>query len=303
MATKLKKIADQLMVITGASSGIGLATAEAAAAQGASLVLAARSEKTLHEVVGRITAAGGKAVAVPCDVADRKQVDAVAAAALQHFGRIDTWVNDAGLGIYGRADQTREEDARRLFDVNFWGAVNGCLASLPHLRANGGALITVGSEVSDAYAPLMSMYVASKHAIKGYVDVLRVEVEDVDKAPVAITLILPTAVNTAFPQHARNFTDQEPKLPDPMIEPDQVAEAILAAAQTPTREKKVGAMSVLETAMAKFHPGAADKMAAGRVGDLNYQEPPRHPEGALAQPSEATGVAGHTHGPGGRTKK
>ena len=301
MSTKLKKIADQVIVITGALSGIGLATAEEAAKRGASLVLVARSERTLNEVVGRLTAAGGKASAVPCDVSDRTQVEAVAAAAIQKFGRIDTWVNNAGLGMYGRADETKERTTR-LFDINFWGAVNGCLVALPHLKANGGALITVGSEVSDSFAPLMSMYVASKHAIKGFIDVLRVEVEDVDKLPVSITLIQPTAVNTPFPQHAKNYMAKEPKLPPPMIEPKQVAEAILDAAVSPTREKKVGAMSLLNTTMAKLVPGMVDKMAAKRVGDLNYDEPPRNPDGALSRPSEMAGVAGQTHGTGGREK-
>jgi short-subunit dehydrogenase len=303
MAPKLKKLADQVVVITGASSGIGLATAEAAAAQQASVVLAARSGRALADIAGRITAAGGRAVAVTCDVSDRTQVERVAAAAVMAFGRIDTWVNNAGLGMYGRADETHEADARRLFDINFWGAVNGCLAALPHLKAHGGALITVGSEVSDSYAPLMSMYVASKHAIKGFVDVLRVEVEDVDKAPVAVTLIQPTAVDTPFPQHARNYTAREPKLPPPTIEPKDVADAILEAAVKPTREKKVGTMSVISTTVSKFLPGVADKLAAGRVGDLNYDEPPRNPDGALSRASEATGVVGQTHGTGGREPK
>jgi short-subunit dehydrogenase len=302
MATKLRKVADQVIVITGASSGIGLATAEEAARRGAKLALAARSANTLNEVVARITAAGGEAIAVACDVADRAQVDDVAAAAVARFGRIDTWVNNAGLGMYGRHDETRDADARRLFDVNFWGVVNGCLAALPHLRARGGALVTVGSEVSDAYSPLMAMYVASKHAVKGYIDVLRVEVEDIDKAPVAVTLIQPTAVDTPFPQHARNYMAREAKLPTPMIEPKAVADAILDAAESPTREKKVGSMSLLNTTVAKLAPGLADKMAAGRTDQLQGDGPLQNPEGALNRPSEAVGAAGRTHGTGPKSK-
>jgi short-subunit dehydrogenase len=288
MSAKLKKIQDQVVVVTGASSGIGLATAELLAQKGASVILAARSEKALNEIVARITRSGAKALAVPCDVADRNQVIAVAAVAIERFGRIDTWVNNAGLGMYGRAEEFQEIDAKRLFDINFWGAVNGCVVALPHLKS-GGALITVGSEVSDSYAPLMSMYVASKHAIKGYVDVLRVEVEDVDKLPISITLIQPTAVDTPFPQHAKNYMAQEPKLPNPMIEPKDVAEAILHAAENPTREKKVGTMSLISTTVSKLLPGVADRMSAGRVGDMTYDEKPRNPDGALNQPSETTG--------------
>jgi short-subunit dehydrogenase len=303
MSTKLKKLADQVVVITGASSGIGLATAEAAAEQGAKVVLAARSERTLNDTVKKINASGGHAVAVPCDVSDRKQVDRLAEQAVSRFGRIDTWVNVAGLGLYGRLDEVSDEDNRRLFDVNFWGVVNGSLAALPRLKEKGGALINVGSEVSESYAPLLGMYTASKHAVKGFTDALRVEVEDVDKAPVSITLIEPTAVDTPFPQHARNYMRQEPKLPEPMIEPKQVADSILDAAVKPAREKRVGTRAKLSTTLSHLVPGMADKMAAGQVDKLHYDERPRHPEGALNQPSEATGVAGRTTGTGGHKDK
>jgi short-subunit dehydrogenase len=300
MAVKLKKLSDQVIVITGASSGIGLATAEAAVRAGAKVVLAARSETTLREVASRL---GDHTLAVGCDVTDRGQVDRLAAAAVERFGRIDTWVNNAGLGLYARLDEVSEADARRLFEVNFWGVVNGCRAALPHLRANGGALVTVGSEVSDAFVPLLGVYVASKHAVKGYVDTLRVEVEDVDKAAVSVTLIQPTAVDTPFPQHARNYMPNEPMLPQPMIEPAKVADAILHAAAHPTRETVVGAKGVLNTLMAKLVPGLADKQVAKMAGEMHYDEPPRNPQGALFQPSEAGGVAGRTHGTGGKQPK
>ena len=300
MSTKLKNIADQVIVITGASSGIGLATAETAARKGAKVVLAARSGDCLNEIARILTADGGVAIAVPCDVTDRAQVDHLAEVAIEHFGRIDTWVNDAGLGMYGRLDQTAEADARKLFDINFWGVVNGSLAALPHLEKDGGALINIGSEVSDAYPPLLGMYTATKHAVKGYTDSLRVEIEQLDQAPVSITLIQPTAVNTPFPEHARNFMDKEPMLPKPMIDPQQVADAILHAAQHPTRDKTVGAMALMNTALSKFAPGLADKMAAKQADRMQYDEPPRNPNGALHRASQQTEVAGQTHGTGGR---
>src|SRR4051812_19866333 len=150
MSLKLKPLNEQVIVITGASSGIGLATAESAAKQGAKVVLAARSGRTLDEIVSRITGAGGQAVSVEGDVADRAQVARVAQTAVERFGRIDTWVNDAGVAIYGRLDQVSEDDSRRLFDTNFWGVVNGSMAALPYLKRQGGALINVGSEVSEA---------------------------------------------------------------------------------------------------------------------------------------------------------
>jgi short-subunit dehydrogenase len=297
---KLKPLNEQVIVITGASSGIGLATAETAAKAGAKVVLAARSGQSLKDIADRLNASGGQAIAVECDVADRAQVDQVAEAAIARFGRIDTWVNDAGVAIYGRLDEVSEADSRKLFETNFWGLVNGSLAALPYLKRNGaGALINIGSEVSDAYVPLLGMYTASKHAVKGFTNSLRVEVEDVDKAPISITLIQPTAVDTPFPQHGRNYQDKEPKLPDPMIDPQQVANAILKAAVKPTREERVGVNAVVNTVAAKIAPSLVDKMAAKQIDRQHYDERPRNPDGALHQPSEAGGVVARIKGTGG----
>jgi len=296
MGINLKKIEDQVIVITGSTSGIGMATALEAAKRGARLVLAARSEGALNEIVTQINSSGGHAIAIVCDVADRAQVDRVAVAAFEKYGRIDTWINNAGVSIYGRLDEVNEGDSRRLFDTNFWGIYNGSLAALPYLKQNGGALINVGSEVSEAVIPLQGMYSASKHAVKGFTDALRVEIEEIDKAPVSITLIQPTAVNTPFPQHARNYMMQEPKLPTPMIEPQKVAEAILDAATSPTRSKKVGMMSKVNTAMSHLMPGMADKMSAKQANRQQLDKPPRNPDGALHQPSERTTIVAQTKG-------
>jgi short-subunit dehydrogenase len=294
MNVELKPLDQQVIVITGASSGIGLATAEAAARQGAKVVLAARSEQTLEDIVQRINRDGGEAFHVPADVSSRQDLERVAVAAVGRFGRIDTWVNNAGVSIYGRLDEVSDEDNRRLFDVNFWGVVHGSLVALPYLKAQGGALINIGSEVSEAVVPLQGMYTASKHAVKGFTDVLRVEVEELDEAPVAVTLVQPTAVDTPYPQHARNYMDKEPKLPTPMIDPEKVAEAILEAATHHKRAVKVGAMAKVNTGMAKLAPGLGEKMAAKQAGRQQYDEPPRHPEGTLYQPGET----GRVHGQG-----
>jgi short-subunit dehydrogenase len=292
MAVSLKPLNEQVIVITGASSGIGLATAKAAAKEGAKLVLAARSAQTLQEIVERLSADGCEAIHVVADVGDRRQVQQIAEAALGRFGRIDTWINDAGVSIYGRLDEVNEEDSRRLFDTNFWGVVNGSLVALPHLKRQGGALINVGSEVSEAVVPLQGMYSASKHAVKGFTDALRVEIEEIDKAPVSITLIQPTAVDTPYPQHAKNYMEQEPKLPTPMIDPEDVADAILKAATKPQRDVKVGTMSKLNTTVSKLAPSLGDKMSAKQVDRQQYNESPRDPEGTLYKPGEE----GRVHG-------
>jgi len=293
---KHKPISEQVIVITGASSGIGLATAELAAQNGAKLVLGARSGETLDAICTQIEAAGGSAVSVTVDVGQRDQVDALATAAINAFGRIDTWVNNAGVSIYGKLEDVSDADSRRLFDTNFWGVVNGSLVALPHLRATGGTLINVGSEVSDAVVPLQGMYSASKHAVKGFTDALRVEVAEVDKQPISITLVQPTAVDTPYPQHARNYMDQEPKLPTPQIQPEQVAQAIVDAAEKPPRDVKVGAMSKLNTFTAKIAPRLGDKMSAMQADRQHYDEPPRNPEGTLWR----GGAEGRVHGSGGR---
>jgi short-subunit dehydrogenase len=295
MSRKLKKLADQVIVITGASSGIGLCTAQTAAQRGARVVLGARSGQTLDDVVDRINreCRSDRAVPVVCDVTDRQQVQRLADTAISRFGRIDTWVNDAGLAIYGRLEEVSDADSRRLFDVNFWGVVNGSLVALPHLRQSGGALINIGSEVSDAAVPVLGMYTASKHAVKGFTDSLRIEVERLDHAPVSITLIQPTAVDTPFDEHGRNYMDKEPNLPSPMIDPQQVADAILHAAEHATPNIKVGVMSKVNTFAAKNLPRVAERMAAKQSASFQRDEPARDPEGTLYVPGESGEVHGH----------
>ena len=209
---RLKRLSDQVIVITGATSGIGLTTARMAAARGAKVVLAARGEEALEQLEQQLRERGAEALAVPTDVGKKDEVHALAQAAIKRFGRIDTWINNAGISIFGRAEEVTEEDNHRLFQTNFWGVVNGSLEAVKHLRKDGGALINLGSELSEVAVPLQGMYAASKHAVKGYTDALRMELEH-DKLPIAVTLIKPAAIDTMFSVHARNYMDVEPKLP------------------------------------------------------------------------------------------
>jgi short-subunit dehydrogenase len=286
MSITLKALEDQVIVITGASSGIGLATAEAAAQGKARLVLAARSDRALTDIASRLRAAGVEALHVDADVSRREDIERVAAEAIARFGRIDTWVNNAGLSVYGRADDVNLDDARRMFDINFWGLVYGSLTALRHLRTQGGAIINLGSEVSEAAIPLQAYYVASKHAVKGFTDSLRIEVQEIDKAPVSITLIEPGATDTPFPENAANYMEKEPQLPTPKSDPADVAKAILEAATEPTRVIRVGLSSKMNTAMSKLAPGMADKIAAKQEKKQQRDEPPRNPDGTLYQGGE-----------------
>jgi short-subunit dehydrogenase len=207
---RLKRVREQVIVITGASSGIGLATARLAAERGAHVVLAARNQQDLEQVTNEIRANGGHAVCVAADVANPEDVDRIAETAMREFGRIDTWVNNAGLSLYGKLTEVPMADKRRLFDINFWGVVNGCRTAVRFMKHNGGALINLGSEVSDRAIPLQGIYSASKHAVKGYTDALRMELEH-DEVPISVTLVKPSAINTPYPEHAREGNLERPQ--------------------------------------------------------------------------------------------
>jgi short-subunit dehydrogenase len=293
MQFSLKPLRDQTLVITCASSGIGLAAARAAAAEGARLVLAARNDQALSALEQEINAAGGAALHVVADVGRREEVERIAAAALERFGGFDTWVNNAGISIYGRLEEVSEEDHQRLFQTNFWGVVHGSLVAVRHLKTRGGgALVNMGSVVSDTAIPLQGMYSASKHAIKGFTDALRMELE-AESAPVSVTLIKPTSIDTPFPQHARNYMTEEPKLPPPVYTPEEVARAILHAATHAKREIYVGGAARAMSAMGRMAPGAMEQIGGPVMMEQQRRdEPAREPPGALHEP----GVGGRVRG-------
>ena len=241
MKYRLKPVSDQVIFITGASSGIGLATAMAAAAMGAKVVLVARSEEGLQDGVDRIRSAGGQAIWAVADVAKPDELRSAAEKGIETFGRIDTWVNNAGVSEYGRLADMSLEDDKKLFETNFWGVVNGSRLAVELMPA-GGALVNLGSEVSHVPIPIQGMYSASKHAVLGFTDALRMELADAN-LPISVTLIKPSAINTPYPQHASNRlpAGQSPTLPPPVYAPELVADQILYAASTPVRELFVAA--------------------------------------------------------------
>ena len=224
MSVQLLPLLDQVIVITGASSGIGLVTAKLAARAGARVVLAARNAHDLGAAVADIRRDGGRAIHVVADVADPNQVDAVADAAIGEFGRIDTWVNNAAVSMYGRVMQLTIEDMRRQMDVNYWGQVHGSRTAVPHLRNRGGALINVASALADRAIPLQANDSAAKHAVKAFTDSLRMELEE-EGAPISVTLVKPQPV-------------------PPVYAPEVVADVILHAAQQPIREVIAGGSGV-----------------------------------------------------------
>lgn len=261
MKLTLKPISEQTIVITGASSGIGLATAQQAAAAGARVVLASRNEDALKQVVTEITAKGGKAIYVATDVSKHEEIDNLAERAIAEFGPFDTWVNNAGLGLWGRLNEVSDTDHRQLFDINFWGIVYGSVTALRTLTQRGGALINLGSVASDFAFPMQSMYSVTKHAILGYTDALRRELIDED-APVSVTLIQPASIGTPFHEHAKNYTGKAKKLPPPVYAPEDVARAILYAAEHPRRSIHVGGAGKIMSIADKLLPGLNDKASS-----------------------------------------
>lgn len=291
MKTRLKKLSDQTIVITGASSGIGLVTARTAARRGARLVLAARSKQALQQLTEEIKAQGGEAVYVVADVAERADMDKIAETAVQHFGGFDTWVNNAGVSIYGKLADVAIEDHRQLFETNFWGVVNGSLAAARHLKqradGNGGALINLGSTLSDRAIPLQGMYCASKHAVKGFTDALRMELEE-EAAPISVTLIKPAAIDTPYTAHAKNYLEVEPLNPPPVYAPEVVAEVILHCAEHPVREMFAGGGGKALSVLGYFAPRLTDVVMEKTMFDQQRTDrPARAPRrNALYEASE-----------------
>jgi NAD(P)-dependent dehydrogenase (short-subunit alcohol dehydrogenase family) len=261
MAIKLKPLSEQVMVILGASSGIGRETARRAAARGAILVVAARNQDGLASLVEEITAAGGKAVPVVCDVTDEAQVRQVARDAMVRFGRIDSWVNVAGVSVYAGFEDTTPEEFRRILEVNFMGYVHGAQAALPYLREHGGALIVISSVESIVSLPLHSAYAASKHAIEGAFDALRRELM-AEGAPVSVTSIKPATINTPFFTNSRSKLDVVPKGPPPFYDPAVVADCVLYAAEHPVRDLFAGGAGRSMAMSQAMTPGLMDATLA-----------------------------------------
>ncbi len=259
---RLKPLCEQVIVLTGASSGIGLATARMASRAGAAVFLISRNAAALARICETLNRRGGRTAYAVADVGDSALLAAAARAAVERFGRIDTWANAAGVGIYARLLDTPTAEHERLFRTNYWGVVNACSIAMPYLREHGGAFVTVGSVVSNFGTPLLGAYAASKHAVKGFLDSLRVELI-ADRAPVSVTLIKPSGIATPFAEHAATMLPYAAKIPPPAYAPEDVARAILFAAERPRREITVGAAGTIQMAGAALLPLIADRISVG----------------------------------------
>jgi len=277
MSVTLKNIEDQMIVITGATSGIGLCTARMAADQGANVVAVARNEEALKQLCDEINSKqGGRAAYALADVADEGALRHAAEVANLEFGGIDTWVNDAGGSIYGRIMDVPLEDSKRMFETNLWGLVIGSRIAVENLREKGGALINLGSEVSDSPVPNQGLYSASKHAVKAFTESLKMEIE-ADKLPISVTLIQPGATFTPFTENAKNYLPYEPSLPAPVYSPDLVAEAILYCAENPTKEFLVGEMAKLRSSISTYAPALGEMISEMTIDSMQNSGRPAMP--------------------------
>jgi short-subunit dehydrogenase len=290
---KLKRLEEQTLVITGGSSGIGLATVKMAAGRGANVVIVARDEPGMRRICDEIRAEGGKADYVVADVGVRNDMRRAVETVIERHGGFDTWVNNAGVGAYARLEELSDEDHERMFRTNYWGVVYGSTEALKHLRERGGALINTGSISSEMPAPILSAYTASKFAVKGFTDSLRLELMH-DKAPVSVTLIQPSGIHTPFGDHARNYMDAASKVPPPVYAPEVVADTICHAAEHPTRNIIIGGAGRIMTSASRLFPRLTDKLYSKLffITAKDEDRPPRRHRGGF----DEAGSSGELYG-------
>jgi len=257
----LKKLKDLVIVITGASSGIGLVTAKMAASRGAKVVAAARNENALKQLVEELTAKGYSATYVKADVGREEDIKKIAETAISEFGRFDTWVNNAGITIYGHAMDVSNEDIKRMFDTNFWGVVYGTKTAVKYFKDRGtpGSLINVGSLFGDRGTVIQSAYAAAKFAVHGWTESVRMELEK-ENAPVSVTLIHPGRIDTPYNEHGRSYLDKQPAHRGMIYPPEAVAEAILHSAENQKRDMYVGSQVKILELLGTLLPRFTDKL-------------------------------------------
>lgn len=290
---KLKPIEEQTIVITGGSSGIGLATAKMAAQRGANVVIVARDEEGMKKICDEIRGEGGRADYAVADVGERDAMRRAVDTVVERHGGFDTWYNCAGVGVYARLDEISDEDHERLFRTNYWGVVFGSMEALRHLKEKGGALINQGSIASEMPVTILGAYTATKHAVKGFTDSLRQELIE-EGAPVSVTLIKPAGIHTPFGDHSKNYMDGASVVPPPVYAPEVVADAVLGAAEHPIRDVTIGGSGKAMVWMQRYLPNVADRLFSRLFPIMakDKSKPPRKMEGGLHE----AGSSGEMYG-------
>ena len=291
----MTRLDGHVVVLTGASSGIGRSTARLFGSRGASVVLAARGLPALQATAAEVEAAGGQALAVPTDVADVAQVQALAIAALERFGRIDTWVNGASVSTYGDLVDVPTADIAQTLQINLMGQVHGLKAALTVMREQGsGTVIAISSALGARAVPLQAPYCASKRAVIALMEAVRME-EARARSGVRLTTILPSSINTPLFDHALSTMGVRPAPVPPVYQPEVVAKAIVFAATHPRRDIYVGAAARQLDLLERLSPALTDRLlaAGGQVfrrqqrrreadaGESNLHGPSDHDRGTV----------------------
>lgn len=289
------RLAGRVYVVTGASSGFGRGVAVALGRHGANLVLAARRGAVLEEVAAEVRAAGGQAVVVPTDVAEEAAVEALARAAVERFGRIDVWVNNAAVASIGRFEEIPVADHARIVDVNLKGAIFGTHAAIRQFRRQGGGVVvnvaSVEGRVPMAYH---ASYAATKAAMLALAGAINQEMRLARISAIKVANVLPWAVDTPFWQHAGNYTGRLSEVAT-MEGPEGVVDAIIWVSLHPVQEYAVGWKAEGAVLGAQFWPSLARNLAGELVQRSQMEEAPPGPvtAGSVHQPvPEGTGVEG-----------
>src|SRR6185369_10876823 len=258
-----KPVSEQVVVVTGASSGVGRAIARAFGAAGAKVGLIARGVDGLEACAREIRESGGEALVLPLDVSDAAAVERAADAVVARFGRIDTWVNDAMVSVFARALEVTPEEYERVTKVNYLGFVHGTLAALRRMKdqGDGGGIIQIGSALVYRSIPLQSAYCASKAAIRGFTDSLRSELLH-DGSRVKLCMLQLPAVNTPQFDVVRSRLPNHPQPVPPIYQPEVIAREVVRVAEHPVRELWISTSAIKAIVGQKLVPGVADRYLA-----------------------------------------
>jgi NAD(P)-dependent dehydrogenase (short-subunit alcohol dehydrogenase family) len=288
----MRPLSEQVVVVTGASSGIGRTTAQLLGPRGASVALLARNEEALHVAAEEVRDAGGTAEVVVADVSDWSQVNRAREQVLGRFGRIDGWVNNAGVAVYAEFVDIDPEEMRRVIEVNLLGEMYGTKAALDAMRiAGSGVIVNVSSALARRSVPLQSAYCAAKHGITGFTESVRLELQD-GYPGIHIVEVLPSSMNTPLFTHARSKMRYKPMPIPPIYDPSVVAEAIVHSLGHPSREVFVGGSGKLFEAAERVSPALVDAyLRQGNRGvDQQISDRPDDGRDNLFAPMEGPGA-------------
>ena len=291
-----QKLQGAVVVITGASSGFGKGAALKFAGAGASLVLAARREPLLDELARECVALGGRAIAVPTDVTDPADVEQLAREAVSELGRIDVWVNNAGVGAVGRFDEIPLADHMRVIETDLLGTLYGCYFAMKHFRKRGsGTLINVASVIGKVPSPYYASYAAAKHGVVGMSASIRQELAENEMEEIHVCTVIPTSFDTPFFDHAANYSGHEVTPIPPLYDPKEVVDVIVRLATDPEDEVTVGTAATISAISHNLAPGMTEKMMGKHThkSQIDKAAPAPDTEGNLFEPVEhGTGVRG-----------